>query len=187
MATAQSITNLILSKEVIAAFLGAAAAFLLVVINDWRRQRIKAFSSLPGRVTTIRFFAEQLIKRIDELLAQPVGSMDMVTDWMRPPSLALREAAADVDDLLDIVERAGVHSICFLMDALNRHLRECERMAVAFFATHQRSSPLSNAATVDIQKYRAELQDVRTKAETLVDICRKYRRRRRPWFLDRVK
>jgi hypothetical protein len=179
------LVKVILSKEVISALVGAAAAFFLVIINDWRRHRVKAFRSLPGRIEAVRFFTTELMSGMDKVLMQPATDMEISTFWMRPPSLGLREMAADVDDLLDMEERAGVQAVCFLTENLDKHLKETERSSALYFATHKHTAPLSNAALADIQEYRQQVQEARNAANKLVEICARYRRRPRPWFLNR--
>jgi hypothetical protein len=126
-------------NEAAAAFIGAGAAFFLVVANDWRRRRIRAFRSMPSRIQSLRFAAKQLITSgIDTLLVEPASTMDMMTDWMRPPLLGLRELAADVDDLLDEEERFAAQAIFFLLDSLNRNLDELERLTAAYFTKASR-------------------------------------------------
>jgi hypothetical protein len=116
---------------------------------------------------------------------QPATDMEISTFWMRPPALGLREMAADVDDLLDMEERAGVQAVCFLTENLDKHLKETERSSALYFATHKHTAPLSNAALADIQEYRQQVQEARNAANKLVEICARYRRRPRPWFLNR--
>lgn len=59
-----------LSKnEAFSAFVGAFAAFMLVVLTDWRRQRPKVRKSLPGRIASVRLFASEARHFLSEVLA----------------------------------------------------------------------------------------------------------------------
>jgi hypothetical protein len=174
-----------LSKEVVAAFVGAAAAFLLVVVTDWRRHRIKAFSVLPSRIKSVHFFATQLMQAMDQNLAQKVEVMDIMTDWMRPPSLGLQELVVEVDDILDVVERAGASAVLFLLSTLDRHLRATEQIGVAFLASYPLDIILPIEGMNERRRYRRALEEARSTVERLVNICGQYPKRRRPWALKR--
>ena len=185
LSTFARLLEAISSKEVISALVGAAAAFFLVAINDWRRYRVKAFRSLPARIRSLRFFTDYLVESIDKLLVQNPATMDMTTHWMRPPSLGLSNLAAEVDDILDVEERTGAQAVCFLLETLDKRLRETERIAATYFAKYQNTPHPSDTALADIQRYRDGLQEARETAKTLGEICLQYRKRPRPWFLNR--
>jgi hypothetical protein len=170
----------LLHSEVLAALIGAAAAYLLVVLTDWRRLRRKARKSLPGRIRALRFAAHDLLTHaILPILERPVNvGMDVVSNWNCPTQLGLREIALEVDDLLTQRDRDGVQAICWQLDIIAQQFAEVRRIAEHFHKTYVRGSvPVqSPESTEEVIAYRRELEYARDLVKGLVQTCDTYLR-----------
>lgn len=175
--TADSLWGFILSlskNEAFAAFLGAAFAFALVMLNDWRRQHRRAIKTLPGRIAFARLVAAERLAMIDKALAEQNFVATMPTRYMRSPLIGIRELAADVNELLTPQQRLAVESACFMLESLDAHLVHLERMAQAYFANHKQLVPTTDQARTDIRDFRAAMTEARDLAQFAVSTCDKY-------------
>jgi len=168
----------LLHSEVLAALVGAAAAYLLVAFTDWRRLRRKARRSLPARIRSVRFAAHDLLTHaIVPVLERPADiRMDVISNWNCPTQLGLRELALDVDDLLTERERDGVRAICWQLDTIAHQFAEVRRIAEHFHNTYVRGSVpvLSPESTEEVAAYRRELEYARDMVKGLVQTCDTY-------------
>jgi hypothetical protein len=164
-----------LSKnEAFSAFLGAFAAFMLVVLTDWRRRRVKVRKSLPGRIASIRLFASEAHNVLGQVLAAPPADPILPLSYLRLSHLGLQEFAADLNDQLTDPQRVNVQSVCFLIDTLNARVAELEHLEKTYFSTYKQMVPTNPQARADVQRIRIEVQVAQSIADTLINTCDGY-------------
>lgn len=168
----------ILHSEVLAALLGAAAAYALVALTDQRRLRRKARKSLPARIASVRFAANDLLTRaIEPVLEQPPDvRMNVISSWNCPTQLGLRELALEVDDLLIQRDRDGVQAVCWQIDNIVHQFAEVKRIAEHYHSTFVRGSVpmLTTESMAEVAVYRRELEYARNLVKGLVQTCDTY-------------
>jgi hypothetical protein len=109
----------LLDNKSVAAFIGAFSAFLLVIVNDWRRERRKV-SYLRSEIEM-----NQVIARNKTETAR--GNRSLIRDHNRisaAPTLKfntalIRDLAAEVLGRLTPDQRRAVEALCYRMDAID--------------------------------------------------------------------
>jgi hypothetical protein len=107
------------NNQSVSAFLGAFAAFFLVVINDWRRERrkvacIKAefdvcLGHSDAKIETVR---RMLMLLTDHNQVSPAPVMPFNTT-------IIRQLTAESIDKLTIPQRSSIDAICYRMEAID--------------------------------------------------------------------
>jgi hypothetical protein len=116
-----------LDNASLAALVGAAAAFLLVVVNDWRRNRRIATKQLPVLLHRLLVLVESRHKGAVEALASVGKDSPMGNIGLPFPVDRIERYAEQVGDRLTDRQAFALDNICFLMreaDRLNNAARE---------------------------------------------------------------
>jgi hypothetical protein len=102
-------------NESVAALIGAAAAFVLVAVNDWRRERKKAHKTIPTMLRQAREIAASHKRHAENAIPKiPTGQLDR--NFAQPfASDRLQRLTEEVADHLSIDQQNALQRIVFWM------------------------------------------------------------------------
>lgn len=129
--TCTSILERILNNQSVGAFLGAFAAFLLVMLNDWRRERQK--------VRTIKAEFQVCLSHSNAKLETVRDKLNLARNHNRvspapvmPFNTAIvRQLTADSIDRLSLDQRRAIDGLCYRMEATDGVLHETYQISQA--------------------------------------------------------
>ena len=111
-------TNL-LNNPSVAAFIGALCAFLLVVINDWRRDRRK----LKLILNEIKVTSEHSKNKVETLKknrdALKNHNQIIVAPILKFSSSIIRQLSTEILDKFTLDQRQSIDAICYTMEAID--------------------------------------------------------------------
>lgn len=114
----------VLDNGSVAAFLGALAAFLLVIFTDWRRNRRKA-KNVFLEVESCRFHAEKKRQTVIDNRNQMRTANKLMPGRFIPFNSGLvRQLATEVLDQLTQDQRRAIDAIVFRMEGCDQLLEE---------------------------------------------------------------
>lgn len=118
------------NNQSVSAFLGAFAAFFLVVINDWRRERRK--------VKCIRAEFDVCLGHNDAKLETVLRMLMLLKDHNRVTpapvmpfnTTIIRQLTAESIDKLTIHQRSSIDAICYRMEAIDGLLQDIYQLSL---------------------------------------------------------
>jgi hypothetical protein len=122
--TCTSILERILNNQSVGAFLGAFSAFLLVMLNDWRRERKKVRTIKAEFQVCLSHSTVKLETVRDKLnLARNHNSVSPAP--VMPFNAAIvRQLTAESIDRLSLQQRRAIDGLCYRMEAIDGVLLE---------------------------------------------------------------
>ena len=158
-----------LNSSSVSAFLGAFAAFLLVVVNDWWRERRKV-KTLRAEIEVNRSIAldkldtarrmRSRIREHNEITPAPV---------LRFNTQFTRQLAAETLHLLSLDQRRAVEGLCYTMEAIDDLIGDTQEIAQKF------GSPLGQADRVlSAEAVVSNWGDVIANLKRLMEMCDMY-------------
>jgi len=168
METLQIVERL-LNNQSVGAFLGAFAAFTLVVLNDWRRDRRK-IRNIQGEIAVNLSHAQHKLETVrgnrDALREQ---NKVIPAPIVRFNTTILRQLVAEVLDRLTPDQRRAIDALCYNMEATDALLEE------AFGLTRQLGGPLTQSDRIHIPNHLLVLYgDAIVNLKRVVEMCGYY-------------
>jgi len=153
----------------IAAFFGAFFAFLLVIVNDWRRERrkvklIRSEIKMNGRIAQNKLDAIKQ-RHSDMRDSNKVTSAPIINFY----TAHIRELAADSLSHLAIDQRIAIEALCFHMEALNELLDNANKLAKEF----RNPSGLPNRSS-KAKLLLTDLDDIIVNLRKFIEMCGEY-------------
>jgi hypothetical protein len=135
METTASMLERILNNQSVGAFLGAFAAFLLVMLNDWRRER-KKVRTIKAEFQVCLSHSNAKLKTVRSSLNLARHENGVSPAPVMPFNVAIvRQLTAEAIDRLSLEQRRAIDGLCYRMEATDGILLE----------TYQISQRLSGA------------------------------------------
>lgn len=159
----------ILNNQSVSAFIGAAAAFALVVLNDWRRD-LRKVRNIKGEVEMNLGLAKSKL----ETVRRHRDVMRMQNEIIPAPILKfnttlIRELAALVLDRLTPDQRHAIEGICYNMEATDSLLEGAYGVAKKF------GSPLGQAERIQMAEHLlVEYGDAIVNLKRTIEMCEDY-------------
>lgn len=160
----------ILNNQSFGAFVGAAAAFTLVILNDWRRD-LRKVRNIKGEIemnldlaqsklgTVIR--NREAMRKQNKVIPAPILKFN---------TTLIRELAALVLDRLKADQRRAIEGICYNMEATDSLLDESYHIAKQFgggLLGHKERIPLA-------QRLLDAYEDAIVNLRRIIDMCNLY-------------
>jgi hypothetical protein len=157
------------NNQSVGAFFGAFAAFLLVVLNDWRRDRKKVrnlraevemnLGHAKGKLEAVRR-NRSLMREHNRVMPAPIIKFNTVL---------IRQLTAQILDLLTLDQRRAVEALCYTMEATDGLLEE------AYGRAKQLSGVLTPADRIYIaDQLLIDYADALVNLKRLIEMCDKY-------------
>lgn len=162
-----------LNNQSVAAFMGAFAAFLLVMLNDWRRERRKV-QNIKGEIAVNRSHARHkldavrnnrnLLRKHNQVIPAPI---------VRFNTTILRQLIAEVLDHFTPDQRRAVDALSYTMEATDDLLEE------AYALTRQLGETLTQSDRILIPNRLLVLYgDAIVNLKRLIEMCECYLEKR---------
>ncbi len=167
-AIGQLLNNESVAQSIAASF-GAFVAFILVILNDWRRERKKVrhiraeiemnLSLARGKLETV-CSNRDLMRESNRVIAVPIIKFN---------TILIRQLCADVLDHLSLDQRRSIEAICYGLEATDGILEEIRKRAELF------SGAMGHADrhfTAD--RLLVDLADALVNLKRLIEQCENY-------------
>jgi hypothetical protein len=158
-----------LDNQSVAAFMGAFAAFALVVLNDWRREARKV-TNIAGEIAMNRSLAEgkletvrrnrDLIRQYNEVNPAPILKFN---------TTLVRELSAEVLARLSVEQRRAIEALCYTMEATDGVLLDANGLARSFGSPSEPAGRIARA-----ERLLAEYADAIVNLKRLMEMCENY-------------
>jgi hypothetical protein len=157
------------NNQSVGAFLGAFAAFALVMLNDWRRDRKKVrnlraevetnLAHAKGKLETVRSNCA-LMREHNRVMPAPILKFNLVL---------IRQLAAEVLDRLTLDQRRAIEALCYTMEATDGLLEE------AYGSAKRLSGTLGQAdRTAVAERLLIDFGDAIVNLKRLIEMCDHY-------------
>lgn len=145
----------ILNNQSVGAFLGAFAAFCLVVLNDWRRERRKV-RTLRAEFQVCRSHTSAKLETVRTSLVRVREHNSVSPAPVMPFNVTVvRQLTAETIDRLSQEQRRAVDGLCYRMEATDGLLEETYQVAIRL------SGPLGQADRMSLaERLVINLKDV---------------------------
>lgn len=157
------------NNQSVGAFVGAFAAFMLVVLNDWRRDRRRVRSirnemkmnlaHAKGKLQTLRS-NRAAMREHNKVMPSPIIKFN--TGY-------IRQIAAEVLDSFSPDQRRAIDAICYTMEATDGLLEEAYTLAKTFQTALGQAERIANAESL-----LAEYGDGIVNLKRLIEMCENY-------------
>lgn len=158
-----------LNNQSVGAFVGAFAAFMLVVLNDWRRDRRRVrnikneikmnLAHAQGKLETLRS-NRAAMREHNKVMPSPIIKFN--TGY-------IRQIAAEVLDSFTPDQRRAIDAICYTMEATDGLLEEAYALAKIF------QTPLGQAERItNAEALLTEYGDGIVNLKRLIEMCKNY-------------
>jgi hypothetical protein len=157
-----------LNNQSVAAFMGAFAAFALVVLNDWRRDARKV-KNIAGEIAMNRSLAEgklEAVRSNRNLMRQ--HNKVMPAPILKFNTTLIRELYAEVLSRLRVEQRRAIEALCYTMEATDGVLLEAHELARSFGS----SEPADRIAKAE--RLLTEYADAIVNLKRLMEMCDNY-------------
>jgi hypothetical protein len=157
------------NNQSVGAFLGAFAAFLLVVVNDWRRERRK-IKTLRAEIEVNRADAQaklETARRMRDLMREQ--NRVMPAPVLRFNTAFTRQLAAEVLHHLALDQRRSIEGLCYTMEAIDGLLEESLSVSRKFTGPLGQADRMSSA-----EHLLANWSDTIANLKRLIEMCDQY-------------
>jgi hypothetical protein len=158
-----------LNNQSVGAFLGAFAAFALVMLNDWRRDLRKVrnlraevemnLAHAQGKLETVRS-NRALMREHNRVIPAPILKFN---------TTLIRQLSAEVLDRLALDQRRAVEALCFAMEATDSLLEEVYGRAKLLSGALGQADRMGTANRLLI-----DLADSVANLKRLIEMCENY-------------
>ncbi|MBI5657821.1 MAG: hypothetical protein HZC44_13750 [Geobacter sp.] len=159
----------ILNNQSVGAFVGACAAFMLVVLNDWRRER-KKVANICGEIEMNLDLANaklETVRRNRNALREE--SRVIPAPILKFNTLLIRQLAAEVLGRMTLDQRRSVEALCYTMEATDGILEDI------YALTKRVREPLEGMDLRSaIMNLGTEYDDAIVNLKRLSEMCQKY-------------
>lgn len=141
------------NNQSVGAFLGAFAAFILVVLNDWRRERRKA-KGIKAEFDVCLGHAKAKLDTVREMLSLAKNYNAVAPAPVMPfNTVIIRQLTAESIDKLTNEQRRSIDGICYRMEATDGLLHDIYQLArqLSGFLKHEDRSALAERLLLDLQ------------------------------------
>ena len=158
------------NNQSVGAFFGAFAAFALVMLNDWRRDRKKVrnlraevemnLAHAKGKLATVRS-NRALMREQNRVMPAPILKFNLVL---------IRQLSAEILDRLSLDQRRAIEALCYTMEATDGLLDD------AYAGAKRLSEALGQAdrmATAE-RLLNIDLSDAIVNLKRLIEMCDNY-------------
>lgn len=157
------------NNQSVGAFIGAFAAFTLVVLNDWRRdgRKVKNITSeiemnlahAKAKLESVRS-NRTLMREHNKIMPAPI---------LRFNTVLIRQFAAEVLARLSLDQRRAIEALCYTMEATDQILEEAYSLAKGF------SGRLGHAEHITAaDRLLVEYGDAIVNLKRLAEMCGNY-------------
>jgi hypothetical protein len=159
----------VLNNQSFGAFVGACAAFMLVVLNDWRRER-KKVANICGEIEMNLDLANaklETVRRNRKALRKE--SRIIPAPILKFNTLLIRQLAAEVLGRLTLDQRRSLEALCYTMEATDGILEE------VYALTKRAREPLEGVnLRSTVTTLGTEYDDAIVNLKRLSEMCQKY-------------
>lgn len=124
----------------VAAFIGAGAAFLLVIVNDWRRRRYKK-RVLKNLVEDQSDAARSKLESIRGMINMLENNVFCASPIMPFETAQLRVLQNEVLDLLDANHNQGLNALLYWMNTIDQLLSKVQYKSEILDELYRRNGP----------------------------------------------
>lgn len=156
-------------NQSVAAFSGAFAAFALVVLNDWRRDRRKV-RNICGEVEMNLLLAKAKLEsvRSNRNLMREQNSV-MPVPILKFPTTLIRELSAEVLSRLTMDQRRAIEALLYTMEATDELLSEVYELARSLSGSLGQAERIGKA-----ERLLISFEDAIVNLKRLMEMCDNY-------------
>lgn len=159
----------ILNNQSFGAFVGAAAAFGLVVLNDWRRD-LRKVRNIKGEVEMNLGLAKSKLETVRRNRdAMREHNKVVPAPILKFNTILIRELAALVLDRLTSDQRRAIEGVCYNMEATDNLLEGAYEIAKQFGALLDHAERIQMA-----ERLLVEYRDVGVNLKRIIEMCELY-------------
>ncbi len=153
----------------VAAFAGAFAAFVLVMLNDWRRDRRKV-KNICGEVEMNLLLAKGKLEsvRSNRNLMREHNSV-IPAPILKFPTTLIREISAEVLSRLTMDQRRAIEALLYTMEATDELLSESYELARSLSGTLGQAERMEKA-----ERLLINFGDAMVNLKRLMEMCDNY-------------
>ena len=158
-----------LDNKSVAAFAGAFFAFLLVIVNDWRRERRKV-KNIRGEIEMNEGIAQKKLETVRRnRSAMRDHNKVMPAPILKFNTTLIRALATDALSHLTIDQRRALEALCYTMEATDDVLADAYSLAKEFSKPSEPSVRMANA-----ERLLIEFGDAIVNLKRLIEMCSNY-------------
>lgn len=161
-----------LGNASVSAFVGAFAAFVLVVANDWRRRRRKK-KLLTFLVDDARTLARDKRQSVESRIELTQENKFSDAPMMKFQSAALSNHHHEVMDMLDANENQGLSAIIYWMESIDGLIEEARRSARLLRHLEETGAP-DKQKMAEIARILSYYMDVKDNLTIFSKLCGYY-------------
>ena len=156
------------NNQSVGAFIGAFAAFTLVVLNDWRRDRRK-IKNIAGEIEINRLHAKGKLDSLRKNLAL-IREQNKVLPAapLKFNTVLIRQLAAEVLSRLLLDQRRAIDGLCYMMEATDRIIED------AYSLTKTLGSLTDTERSAAAEKILVGFNDAVVNLKRLDEMCSNY-------------
>ena len=159
----------ILNNQSVGAFIGAVAAFVLVILNDWRRD-LRKVRNIKGEIEMNLGLAKsklQTVRRNRDAMRE--HNQVIPAPILKFNTTLIRDLAAFVLDLLKPDQRRAIEGICYNLEATDNLLEDAYGISKKF------GKPLVHAEQIRMAEHLLnEYQDAVINLKRTIEMCELY-------------
>ena len=153
----------------VAAFSGAFAAFALVMLNDWRRDRRKV-NNIRGEVEMNLLLAKGKLESIRSNRSLMLEKNRVVpAPILKFPTMLIRELSAEVLSRLTMDQRRSIEALLYTMEATDELLSEIYELARSLSGALGQAERMGQA-----NRLRINFEDAIVNLKRLMEMCENY-------------
>lgn len=159
----------VLNNQSFASFIGAFAAFVLVVMTDWRRERRKV-RNLRGEIEMNLAMARVKLETARRnRTAMREANKVIPAPILKFNTVLIRQLSAEVLDRLSVDQRRAIEALCYTMEAIDGILDDVYHLA------RQLGNALGHAERINTaERLLIEYGDSIANLKRLIEMCESY-------------
>jgi hypothetical protein len=157
------------NNQSVGAFLGASAAFLLVVVNDWRREREK-IKTLHGEVEANLLHARTKLQAIQSVEALLNGNGHVSVPLLHNFNTSFtRHLEGEILHHLSLDQRRAIESLCCMMESIDSSLAEFRILRREWACPHD-----AEEHDTIVRRFHDSLSESIANLERLIEVSEQY-------------